>query len=77
MSHHTGTEEIKLATRKRRRTESKKIVAEELSGMNKAQYHSEDLKKDLDNPRFKKLYDNQLRNLRLGVKIAKPRQKHA
>ena len=43
--------------------------------MNKAQYHTEDLKKDLANPRFKKLYDDQLRNLRLGVKIAKLRQK--
>ena len=43
--------------------------------MNKAQYHSADLKKDLANPRFKKLYDDQLRKLRLGVKIAKLRQK--
>ena len=43
--------------------------------MNKAQYHSADLKKDLANPRFKKLYDDQLKKLRLGVKIAKLRQK--
>lgn len=43
--------------------------------MNKAQYHNDDLKRDLANPRFKKLYDDQLRHLSLGVKIAKLRRK--
>ncbi len=43
--------------------------------MNKMQYFSKDLKRDLKNPKYRKQYEDQLKRLRLGIKIAKLRQK--
>ena len=43
--------------------------------MSKLHYFDDDLKKRLENPTYKKLFEEQLRKLRIGVKIAKIRQK--
>ncbi len=43
--------------------------------MNKMQYFAKDLKKDLKDPQYRTQYEEQLKRLRLGIKIAKLRQR--
>ena len=43
--------------------------------MNNMQYFAKDLKRDLKDPKYRKQYEEQLKRLRLGIKIAKLRQR--